>query len=284
MKSKRLAILVATVMVATVGGFAFTLGAGAAPGEIRLHLGSDGRSFKYDTTTQNLTTQSNNCKINSSQPLIALTSTGSQSAPGLASDSIGVKGSPNSGNGTPCSQVDGTESLTFRAGSTLSGRTFTGVRLDLEMTGNAIVKLTFANGSQNAVYQLQTGTSISSAQSSEVGYDTTVPYTVSSGPGDTVDACAAPNSSGPNSGPNDNCEWTVQAGFNVVVDHPHHDVRRHGRARGQRRLRERPRLRHAVLPLQLAAGREHRHGLDARGHRAERQRAHATTATPTATR
>ena len=41
-----------------------------------------------------------------------------------------------------------------------------------------------------------------------------MPYTVSSSPGDTTDACAAPNSSGPNSGPNDNCEWTVQPGFN----------------------------------------------------------------------
>lgn len=214
-RSKRIRIVAAVALVAGAAGLASTIGsAGAAPGVVRLHLGSDGRYFRFDSTTQTLTTASNNCKINSAEPVMKLTSTGSQSAPGLGADAIGVKGSPNSGNGTPCSQVDGTESLTLKPGTTMTGKTFTGLRLDLEMAGNATVKLTLSGGSTSAVYLLQTGTSIASAQSSEPGYDTTVPYTVSSSPGDTTDACAAPNSSGPNSGQNDNCQWTVQPGFN----------------------------------------------------------------------
>src|SRR5262249_55784661 len=44
--------------------------------------------------------------------------------------------------------------------------------------------------------------------------DTMPPYIVNSGATDTVKSCAAPNSSGPNSGINDNCEWTVTPGFN----------------------------------------------------------------------
>jgi VCBS repeat-containing protein len=186
---------------------------GVEPSAVHLHLGSDGRYFKVGTTTQLLTTGNNSCAINSPQPVISLASTGTASSPGLGSDSIGVK-SKSGANGTPCGQVDSTESVQFKPGTTIGGRTFSGVRFDLEITGNAIVKLTLSRGTTSAVYQLQTGTSIATSQSSEADYDTTVPYTVSSSPGDTTDACAAPNSSGPNSGPNDNCEWTVQPGFN----------------------------------------------------------------------
>src|SRR4029077_19143048 len=69
-------------------------------------------------------------------------------------------------------------------------------------------------------YFLQTGTSIQPAETQEPGYSTSPPYTVTSYSNyflngstysDTTDACAAPNSSGPNSGQNDNCEWTVLA-------------------------------------------------------------------------
>jgi VCBS repeat-containing protein len=213
--SKRLRIAAAVVLVAGAAGIAGTImSASAAPGVVRLHLGSNGKYFQIGSTTQPLTTASNNCKINSAEPVMKLTSTGTQSAPGLGTDSIGVKGAPSSGNGTPCAQVDSAESLQLKPGSTITGRTFTGLRLDLEMTGNATVKLTLVGGSTSAVYLLQTGNSITSAQSGEPGYDTTVPYTVTSSPGDTTDACAAPNSSGPNSGSSDNCEWTVQPGFN----------------------------------------------------------------------
>lgn len=214
---KRFRVLAALMLVATAAGVMVAVTtSGAAPNELRLHLGSDGRYFQYGSTTQNLTLASNSCRINSAEPLIDLASNGS-TAPGLGPDnSMGVR-SNQGGNGTPCSQVDTTESLTLKPGTSMTGRSFSGVRLDLEMTGNANVTLTLANGSTSANYSLLTGTSITPAQAAEPGYDTTVPYTVSSSPGDTTDACAAPNSSGPNSGPNDNCEWTVQPGFNFTT-------------------------------------------------------------------
>lgn len=95
----------------------------------------------------------------------------------------------------------------------IDGRSFEKIQLDLEMTGNAVVHLTLSGGGNTQLYQLQTGTSIDPAQTLEPGYDTVAPYTVESGPGDEVDACAAPNSSGPNSGANDNCIWIVDPGF-----------------------------------------------------------------------
>ena len=134
--------------------------------------------------------------------------------PGLVSNSIGVKGS--SSTGTPCGQVDGSESLKIERGSSLTGRRFTGVRLDLEMTGDAVVKLTLEQSTspyKKVTYQLQTGRSISTAQKNESDYDKTVPYAASSLGSETLDACAAPNSSGPNSNINDNCQWTVMPGF-----------------------------------------------------------------------
>ena len=213
-RNRSLRLALSTMLVTGAVGVALATAGSAAPSVVRLHLGSDGRYFQYGTTTQALTTASNSCKINSTEPVMRLTSTGTQSAPGLGSDSIGVKGSPNSGNGTPCSQVDGTESLRLKPGTGIANRTFSGVRLDLEMTGNATVKLTLSSSTTSATYQLQTGTSISATQLAETDYDTTAPYFASSSPGDTTDACAAPNSSGPNSGQNDNCAWTVQPGFN----------------------------------------------------------------------
>jgi hypothetical protein len=140
---------------------------------------------------------------------MSLSSTGSRSAPGLSNYGLGVKGTPNSGNGSPCSQVDPTETLTLRPGTTLGGRLFDKVQLDLEMTGNAVAVVTFSNGTSTETYQLLTGTSITPEQLAETDNDFTPPYVVSSRPGDTSDACAAPNSSGPNSFGNDNCEWRI---------------------------------------------------------------------------
>ena len=52
-------------------------------------------------------------------------------------------------NGTPCAQIDPNESLTLTAGAALQGKLFYKVRLDLEMTGNAVVNLTFARVAPN---------------------------------------------------------------------------------------------------------------------------------------
>jgi VCBS repeat-containing protein len=211
--------LSAFVLVVGLLGIVGLLPGGAtAPTAVRLHLAPDGKKFTFGSTTQNITTSNSSCKINSAEPLIDLSATvtssnhTASSYPGIAGDALGVRGSSTS-NGTPCAQTDSAETLKLKPGSSISSRTFIGVRLDLEMTGNAVVKLTLSRGATSALYQLQTGTSIQSAQSSEGDYDLTVPYAVSSGPTDMTDACAAPNSSGPNSGQNDNCQWTVMPGF-----------------------------------------------------------------------
>jgi VCBS repeat-containing protein len=213
LRSRKLRVFAAVVVVLGAMGVVAMSSSGAEPSAVHLHLGSDGRFVKFGTTTQTLSTSNNSCALSTTPTLLAVTSTGTASSPGLGADSIGVK-SKSGANGTPCGQVDSSESVTFKPGTSISSRTFSGLRLDLEMTGNAIAKLTLSRGTTSAVYQLQTGTSITAAQAAEADYDTTVPYEVSSSPGDTTDACAAPNSSGPNSGPNDNCEWTVQPGFN----------------------------------------------------------------------
>jgi hypothetical protein len=215
---KRLMAVVTSIgVIASLSVIATQSEAGAAPQTVRLHLGSDYKAFVSGSTTQTLTTARNSCAINSAEPLIDLSSTGNQSSPGLVVDGIGVKGTPSSGNGSPCSQTDATESLTLRPGSELAGRTFNSVRLDLEMTGNAVVVLTLSSSvtaANTRTYRLQTGTSISSAQSSEADYDLAPPYDVSSTGTEVLDACAAPNSSGPNSAGNDNCRWQVTPNFN----------------------------------------------------------------------
>jgi VCBS repeat-containing protein len=213
LKSRKLRVFAAVVVAVGAMGVVAMSSGGAEPSAVHLHLGSDGRYVKFGSTTQTLSTSSNSCALSTTPTLLNVTSTGTASSPGLGTDSIGVK-SKSGANGTPCGQVDSTESVTIKPGTSISSRTFSGLRLDLEITGNAIAKLTLSRGTTSAVYQLQTGTSITAAQAAEADYDKTAPYEVSSSPGDTTDACAAPNISGPNSGSNDNCEWTVQPGFN----------------------------------------------------------------------
>ena len=135
--------------------------------------------------------------------------------PGLANYGLGVKESPSSGNGNPCAQIAGSEVLTITPGSQLAGRNFREVRLDLEMTGDALVSVTLSRGATTRTYQLQTGHSITPDQTkpAEPDYDDVAPYEVSSIGTEILDACAAPNSSGPNSGGNDNCRWTITPGF-----------------------------------------------------------------------
>ncbi|HET6968678.1 MAG TPA: Ig-like domain-containing protein [Ornithinibacter sp.] len=210
-------------ITAAVALIVTTSGADPLPSAVRLHLGEDGRYFAYGSTVQPLTTHRNGCQITSAEPVIDLSSpTPSTAQPGLGADGLGVKGSNASGNGTPCSQIDGLETLVLGRGASLGSRLFTGVRLDLEMTGNGVVTLTFtpptggSTGGKPTTYTLQTGSQIDPLQTLEPGYDSdpnNLPYDVSSTPTDSLDACAAPNSSGPNSGGSDNCRWLVQPGF-----------------------------------------------------------------------
>jgi Bacterial Ig domain len=189
----------------------------ATPNVVRLHLGSDGaRSFSYGTTVQALTPGKNSCALTGAQNVMLLSSTPTpQSAPGVANDGLGVKASPSSANGTPCSQTDAAETLRLQAGPALGGRTFSAVRFDIEMTGNAIVKLTLSNSTSSRDFFLQTGTSITPVEAAEMN-PVGPPYTVVTDAADPVDACAAPNSSGPNSNQSDNCLWTVNPGFDFT--------------------------------------------------------------------
>ena len=182
-----------------------------ATSAVRLHLGGDNnRYFSYPEGSpgnQQQDLRANGCKLTSSDTIVVPTATsGTALKPvGLVGNGIGVKGSSTS-TGTPCGQIDSAETLSLTTGPELGSRKFTGVRLDLEMTGNAVATLTLTNGTTSKSFRLQTGRGTQAA-------DTTVPYTVTSGPTDPVMGCAAENSSGPNSGPNDNCLWTVDPGF-----------------------------------------------------------------------
>src|SRR3954452_9641631 len=188
LKSRKLRVYAAVVVVLGAMGAVAMSSGGAEPTALHLHLGSDGRSFKLGTATQALATANNSCALSTTPTLMSISSTGTAASPGLGADSIGVK-SKSGANGTPCGQVDSAETVTFKPGTSISSRTFSGLRLDLEITGNAVAKLTLSRGTTSAVYQLQTGTSITAAQAAEADYDKTAPYEGSSSPGDTTDAC-----------------------------------------------------------------------------------------------
>ncbi len=208
-------IIAASVAAATVSITSW-VGVSAGPSAVRLHLGTDAQQFSFGTTVQPLTVGKNSCAINSptAGPLMVLSSGPNRSAPGLSNYGLGVKGTPNSGNGSPCAQVETTESLTLKPGAAIGGRLFTKVQLDLEMTGNAVVLASFRNGTGTPeVYTLQTGTSITTDQLAETDNDFSAPYVVSSSAGDQIDACAAPSNSGPNNAGNDNCEWQIDPSF-----------------------------------------------------------------------
>lgn len=170
--------------------------------------------FEYSgLPSQNLGFDGNTCKIDdpaggTTDTILNLSSTGG--APGLNDNSIGVRANGKNANGTPCSQIDGNESLTITPGNQLSGTMFSSARLDLEVTGDAVVKLTLSNGEDSSTFTLQTGTSITPDQIE--GVDDAAPYLVDTNAIDDLDltdACAAASSSGPNSNVNDNCIWTV---------------------------------------------------------------------------
>lgn len=224
MNGRRITGLAAGVALAISATVAVTIASGSPSGaaapanEIRLQIAGSKGAFTYGSVTQSLEQQKNTCALkNVAQTIFTITPTGPGNASaGVTSGALGVKGSPSSGNGTPCAQIETSETLTLKTGSALGGRLIKSVQLDLEMTGNAIVKLTLSGAAGTRTYTLQTGTSIDATQSSEADYDRSAPYDVSSTDADNVDGCAAPNSSGPNSGANDNCRWAVTPG--ILID------------------------------------------------------------------
>ncbi len=173
---------------------------------------------------QLLLTKNNACDLADNGSLLKIE--GDNRGPGIANAGIGVKSSGSNSNGTPCSQVDSKEKLSITPGSSVSGRAFSGVELDLEMAGNAVVKMTFSPASGSPVtYELYTGTSFpalcATTQAGGApwpGCNTPVgsPTVVTSATGVLKAGCNAPQNSGPNSGANDNCIWIVTPGFDAT--------------------------------------------------------------------
>jgi hypothetical protein len=189
---------------------------GASTTEVRMHMSSATQgSFTYGSHTQPLRAQRNSCVLrDDAQAIIEISSTPVGSAAGIANGALGVKGTPSSGNGNPCAQIDATESLTLSTGTALGGLLFTHVQLDVELVGNAVALLTLSNsasGGSSQTFRLRSGNQIVGDQSE--GTEDQPPYLVESSSTDTTDDCAAPNSSGPNSAGTDNCRWTVKPSF-----------------------------------------------------------------------
>ncbi|NNE11434.1 MAG: tandem-95 repeat protein, partial [Ilumatobacter sp.] len=196
-----------------MGLAAVALVAGASPPAhggpevVRFHVAPDGSSaaFTLGSTTQSVL-PTTRCEITGSGlngPLVALDS---NRKVGFSDTGIGVKSGGS--QGTPCGRVDSAETLSITTAGTLDGRLMNKLVLDLELKGNAWVKLTLTNdgGQVGPVFQLQTGSSIETdATPATPG----PPYMATSTVAAPKAACANPSDSGPDSGPNDNCLWTV---------------------------------------------------------------------------
>jgi VCBS repeat-containing protein len=214
--------LYALVAAAALAGAAFAVLPALGdnhPDALRLHLGTDGQYFEYGATTQALNTS--RCEIDEFSRSGSLVDVPRRT--GL--DSLGLGYKSGGSQGTPCGRVDTNEALdiAIHPGGPLGGRVFSGLRLDLELKGNAWITLAlYAGTSEDPVetFRLATGSSITAS-----GYpnpsDTNPDggYTVTSDPANDLDgepdshfvACASPSDSGPDSGANDNCIWTVLA-------------------------------------------------------------------------
>jgi len=188
---------------------------------LRLHLGSDYQSFSDGTVSQPLTVGDRGCALSNESldgPLVTLSANNGRT-PGLVDNSIGVKSGGS--NGTPCSLTDDREVLTIAGASAVPS--WVSLRLDLELKGNAWVVLDLYDGDTSAgTFELLTGSSIAAYNAANGTSETPTagfPYTAESTTADPVAACANPSDSGPDSGPNDNCLWTIapDGGFDRVV-------------------------------------------------------------------
>lgn len=194
---------------------------------VRLHMAADGLYFSYGGQQQALS--ETRCELNApdtSGPVLVEVD-GTAKGAGLNSLGMGVK--TGGAQGTPCGRVDGAEQLTLElangTGSPLEGRSWHQLRLDLELKGDAWVVLDMYVGdaqTPTATFELVSGASIAASGADPAtdvnpdgGYrvDSTTPG---------VYACAAVSDSGPDSGPNDNCQWNIDpvtvAGGDIVFD------------------------------------------------------------------
>ena len=118
--------------------------------------------------------------------------------PGFAYDAIGVfgGGGGSTARGVDCSRVGANESLTLSLVGSLSGRIAYRSELDIEVKQSARILATASAGGSSTTWELRSGASIVSGQGSTV-------------PGSPIFNCNAASDSGSDSGPNDNCRWTI---------------------------------------------------------------------------
>lgn len=180
---------------------------------LRLHLAADGDYWQWDGATpvvkQNITA-AGNCLINQpSSPTLVSLQTSPANRAGMKDHSIGVKSGGSTG--VPCSRIDGSETITITLAGDLADNAMTSAELDLELKKNAVVTATFLNNGVvivgAPVLEVRSGTSVIGTIN-----DTTAPFSAISTAGDVSDNCGGSSDSGPDSGPSDNCRWTIEPG------------------------------------------------------------------------
>ena len=153
-----------------------------------------------------------------------LTAGGGLRGPGLTQLGMGVK--QGGSNGTPCSEIGGNEVLVIEpaAGKPDAALAWYKLFLNVQPKFDGWVHVEMYSGiTMVAHHQLLTGDSIAAFNAANpllppegVGIDDSVPYTATTSVGNEIEACANPSDSGPDSGPNDDCLWTIDP--EVVFD------------------------------------------------------------------
>jgi len=202
-------VAVAVVGVALIAAMPASGGPARDLPVLRLHVDptTGVLGFTDGVLAQPVTVGDRGCDIDpASEDLVTLSAGtgGGVKGPGVVSYGIGVKSGGS--NGTPCSQIDSTETLIIISNAP---DPWTRLSLDLELKGNADVTATLYKGSITVgTYELVTGRSIEAGDPPpEPGF----PYEALSTGEDRV-TCASQSDSGPDSGPNDNCYWTIDPG------------------------------------------------------------------------
>jgi hypothetical protein len=174
---------------------------------LRLHLAADGDYWQWDGASpvvQQTITAGGNCLINQpSSPSLVLLQTSPENRAGMKDHSIGVKSGGSTG--VPCSRVDGSEILTVKLAGQLADNVMVSAELDLELKKNAVVVAKFFNNGVQvgpvAGFTVKTGNQVSAPQTGEPPFAAT-----------NDDDCGGSSDSGPDSGINDNCRWTLNPG------------------------------------------------------------------------
>ena len=170
------------------------------------------------TSSQPLT-NSKGCLLNSTAagPLVTLgpSPSGKIKGPGFTQLGIGVKSGGS--NGTPCAETSMPEVLEIT-----SYHAWYRMDLDVQPKSNAWIEVRMYNGGTSpvATHWLVTGSSIEAYNAlpdpDVPPANAGLPYRATTTGVFDVRACANPNDSGLDSGPNDNCYWTLTPGLSFT--------------------------------------------------------------------